>query len=239
MPKCLVLSFLMASTLTLPCRADVVVTEFPREDKPPDKGVASSRAPSKPAATRAGNPSADAAAEYLRGLRESAQKKALNDKNSALAFVVRDEVKLDFISATERRERSELGYKRLTVPKGTYGVEGHGTPKQMYFKNGKVLTARELARWIRNDPRYEPGVTVYLLACETGKGRNSFAQELADVLQTEVFAPTEKLWIQRDRGYSVNPADSAKLAAGGSVVSAATDADLPGLMKPFHPIRSK
>ena len=44
------------------------------------------------------------------------------------------------------------------------------------------MNARELAEWIRNDARYQAGMTVYLFCCETGKGDRSFAQKLANTL---------------------------------------------------------
>jgi hypothetical protein len=186
------------------CQGDVVVTEFPRQDKPASSDGASGKSSQGSAKSDAAAPSPTAAADYLRGLRESTRMALLSDKELPVPPVT-DQIKLDLVPLKERQERAQLGYKRLRVPKGTYGVEGHGSPRCMYFKTGEVLTAPELAKWIRNDTRYVRNMTVYLLACDTGKGKYSFAQELADVLQTEVYAPTERLWIHRNGTFSVDP----------------------------------
>lgn len=71
---------------------------------------------------------------------------------------------------------------------GTYTVLGHGSPTQFCghalcgTPDALDMSASELARLIYNDPIYFPGDPVKLIACETGSGRNSYAQQLADEL---------------------------------------------------------
>lgn len=154
-------------------------------------------------------------------------------KVSALTTVQRRPVALDFIPAAERASRSRRGYPPVTVPAGTYGVEGHGLPRSLFFGNGQPMTAGELATRITSDSRYQPGMTVYLMCCETGKGRRSVAQQLANVLGTEVVAPTEKLWPQQNGLFVVAP--ERKYDVSGAAPSA--DTDRLGTMKTFKPGR--
>jgi hypothetical protein len=67
------------------------------------------------------------------------------------------------------------------------------------------MSVGELASIITDDSRYQSGMTVYLMCCETGKGCRSFAQQLANALGTEVVAPTEKLWPLQNGSYIVAP----------------------------------
>jgi hypothetical protein len=79
-------------------------------------------------------------------------------------------------------------------------------------------------------------MAVYLLACATGKGRRRFAQELADILQTVVFAPTEKRWIHREGSFSVHAGTSDDPANGAPKSAGAGEAAKPGgTMKAFYP----
>lgn len=147
----------------------------------------------------------------------------------------RTEVKLDFIPNAERQKRAAKGYARLKTTEGVYGVEGHGTPTHMYCKNGQRLDAAELVQWIKNDRRYKTGMTVHLLACETGQGPHPFAQEVSDLLQATVIAPTEKLWVQRDGYYSVSGDSSVRLLGLIPIANGKADPDRPGEMKTFRP----
>ncbi|HGY9073070.1 TPA: hypothetical protein ACNTV0_005044, partial [Escherichia coli] len=47
---------------------------------------------------------------------------------------------------------------------------------------------------VRNHPKFKPGMSVRLLSCNTGKGNNSFAQQLADELGVRVYAPDQYDW---------------------------------------------
>src|SRR4051812_30549335 len=84
-------------------------------------------------------------------------------KAASLATEERSKVKLDFIPGDERTRRAHRGFPSLTAPKGAYGVEGHGSQRNIFSRDGEPMTEKELAEWIRKDERYEEGMTVYLL----------------------------------------------------------------------------
>lgn len=144
-------------------------------------------------------------------------------------------IKLDFVPVAERARRLRSGYGWLHTAKGAYGVEGYGARGHMQFRNGETMTAGELARWIRRDPRSVPGMTVYLFACETGKGHHPFAQELADALGTTVVAPTEKLWLKHGGGYTVARGKSKTLLGFIPYGEETADPQRPGVMRTFVP----
>ena len=79
-------------------------------------------------------------------------------------------------------------------PAGYYSVSGHGNPSHMVDASGNILTVIDLADKINNDPTFR-GQPIYLDACSTGKGPNSFAQQLADILGVPVKAPTAKVTV--------------------------------------------
>lgn len=147
----------------------------------------------------------------------------------------RERVKLDFIPVQERKNRTVKGYPSVSAPDGTYGVEGHGSPDSIFCRTGEPMTAEELARLIATDSRFRPGMTVYLFCCETGKGRRPFAQKLANLLGTEVVAPTEKLWPQHSGSYIV--AQERLLTSPGMIPVGIQRADVSrlGEMRTFVP----
>ena len=147
----------------------------------------------------------------------------------------RSKIKLDFIPVSERRERANRGFPSVTAPEGAYGIEGHGSPDAVFCRTGEPMTARELANWIVNDPRFRPGMTVYLLCCETGKGKRPFAQKLADTLGSEVVAPTEKLWPLQTGLYVVAQERTRKSMGVFDVGVQRADISRLGEMRTFHP----
>ena len=155
--------------------------------------------------------------------------------SSLTARSSRSKVKLDFIPVEERRNRANRGFPCVTAPSGAYGVEGHGSPDSVFCRTGEPMTAKELASWIVTDSRFRPGMTVYLLCCETGKGKHPFAQRLADALGTTVVAPTEKLWPLQTGLYVV--AEERTRKSMGFIDVGAQRADLSrlGQMRTFRP----
>ncbi len=80
------------------------------------------------------------------------------------------------------RERNNDGY---------YNILCHGDPKSVFI-NGKKLKPQELADLILQQG-YEKGEPIRLISCQTGAKPNGFAKKLAEILQTEVTAPTERI----------------------------------------------
>ena len=80
-----------------------------------------------------------------------------------------------------------------------FTIGGHGNPSLIQDADGKSLTPAELAKLIKANPKYKTGMDVALLSCETGQGKDSFAQKLADELGSgTVSAPIELLWYYSD-----------------------------------------
>lgn len=65
----------------------------------------------------------------------------------------------------------------------------HGDPQSVYDENYNKIDVKTLANEVRNHPKFKPGMSVRLLSCNTGKGNNSYAQQLADELGVRVYAP--------------------------------------------------
>ena len=79
-----------------------------------------------------------------------------------------------------------------------YIVAGHGSPNSISDAKGNKMTAKEIADIIKSDPAYDPSMTVWLYSCETGdtsKVSEPIAQEIANELETELFAPNKYLHI--------------------------------------------
>ena len=70
----------------------------------------------------------------------------------------------------------------------------HGDPQSVYDENYNKIDVKTLANEVRNHPKFKPGMSVRLLSCNTGKGNNSFAQQLADELGVRVYAPDQYDW---------------------------------------------
>lgn len=64
--------------------------------------------------------------------------------------------------------------------------------------DGTVLTAKDVADMIKNHEDYKDGMTVELLSCNVGAGKNSFAQQVANELKTTVKASDKYVWYFSD-----------------------------------------
>jgi RHS repeat-associated protein len=88
-------------------------------------------------------------------------------------------------------DQTLYGYANNWNPSGYYSVAGHGD----YYPNGDFagtlagLTPQQLAQLIQKDPNWKKQPIV-IRGCGAGKGGNkSFAQQLANILNTQVTAP--------------------------------------------------
>ncbi len=80
---------------------------------------------------------------------------------------------------------------------GYYDVVAHGTINAIEIThNGQhiLINHRTAAHLIRNSCSYN-GQAIRLLSCNTGAINNGFAQNLANKLNVEVYAPTNYLWV--------------------------------------------
>ncbi len=88
---------------------------------------------------------------------------------------------------------------------GNYDVIAHGTQNGIQIThNGQkiIVDSRTAARLIQNSNGYN-GQGIRLLSCNTGALDNGFAQNLADKLNVEVYAPSNYLWSTPNGNYFV------------------------------------
>ncbi|EGE8409790.1 RHS repeat protein, partial [Escherichia coli] len=86
----------------------------------------------------------------------------------------------------------------INIP-GVFTIGGHGTPTSIESATRSIMTAKDIAYLIKFDGNYKDGMTVWLFSCNTGKGQNSFASQLAKELHTNVIGP-DTLWTWWGRG---------------------------------------
>lgn len=91
------------------------------------------------------------------------------------------------------------------IPKkeGYYDIVMHGTPKTVEFF-GERTDVKTIAEILRKREDYT-GTPVRLLSCSTGKGKDCFAQRLANELKVDVEAPDDIIWARSDRKYTIGP----------------------------------
>ena len=84
---------------------------------------------------------------------------------------------------------------RENFPEGDFLVGAHGNSSIVATNgpNQNLFTPRQLAELIKQHPQYSEGKPVTLVACQTGKGDNSFAQKLANELKAPVRGATENV----------------------------------------------
>lgn len=88
---------------------------------------------------------------------------------------------------------------RMVTPlENCFDIAVHGTPTAVGFGTTKVnMSPRLLANYILHSEGYR-GQNIRLLSCSTGKSMNGeycFAEELANILNVEVYAPNDTLYI--------------------------------------------
>lgn len=135
--------------------------------------------------------------------------------------------KLYFIYMSRRKDIDE---------KGEYDVVAHGNPKKIYVThNGKdiEINSRIAAKLIKSRDDYNKNKrqSIRLLSCNTGKGKNSFAQNLANKMGVTVYAPTKMIWAWPNGTHGVYGAKKNNI----------NEPDLKdkGYMKAFYPRRGK
>lgn len=105
---------------------------------------------------------------------------------------------------------------------------GHGNPNTFVDQYGQPIPPKALANKIKSDPNYKPGTPVDLLSCETGKGKNPYAQDLARELGAQVNAPDAYEWYYPSGKTITAPAKGGNIKNG-------PDVNNPGTMIPFKP----
>ena len=129
-------------------------------------------------------------------VRSNAQKMKPLEKNgesstiklSINLFDKEDPLYLDALSIEE-----ELGFEDICL---------HGSPSSVQKKINGMLTnmnASEFAQYLKEETDYDGG-DIRLASCETGKGDNSFAQQLSKELGVRVKAPDSDVYYAPDEG---------------------------------------
>lgn len=91
-------------------------------------------------------------------------------------------------------------------PEGRHDFVAHGTIKEVQVNHqGKdvLINSKIAAKLLLNRKDYKKGQPIRLLSCETGKGSNSFAQNLANKLGVTVYAPSDYIWATKSGGHFI------------------------------------
>lgn len=112
---------------------------------------------------------------------------------------------------------------------GTLKVYGHydeysGTFKDSRSGENERLQPIEMALEILESGLWEPGMPIELHSCNSARGDSSPAEEIAELLQTEVSGTTDYLWLYRNGKHSIN---------GKTWFSGSQDLASPGEWKSF------
>lgn len=99
---------------------------------------------------------------------------------------------------------------------GILTVYAHGSSRVVndfswFSKYGDKIGPEELAKKIIDSGKLQPGMPVWLKACNTGSDKNGFAQKLSNALNSTVLAPNNYVWF--DGNGSLGPAGMS----GGSM----------------------
>ena len=91
--------------------------------------------------------------------------------------------------------------KKITPLNGYEDIICHGDSIGLVYRDadGKEtnVSAKEFVAILKQDPNYKGG-NIRLVSCETGAGEKSVAQYIANTLNVEVLAPTEKVFVDSD-----------------------------------------
>lgn len=95
--------------------------------------------------------------------------------------------------------------KSIIPEQGYYDIVAHGTPNTAQLF-GVDVTPEILANILKHREDYKKGLSIRLISCKTGiidsRGL-CFAQRLADILDVDVKAPTETIWVFPSGRFSV------------------------------------
>jgi len=93
-------------------------------------------------------------------------------------------------------------------PGGVFDIVAHGATSAIQIElNGKVqlMDARFISRMMKHNQKYGKKQPIRLLSCLTGREANGFAQNLANKLNTTVYAPTDLVWAYPSGRHFVAP----------------------------------
>ena len=148
--------------------------------------------------------------------------------NNPLRYIDPDGLKVN-MNLVEKNSMTYASFQNTPSIKGKFIIGAHGNASEIVDSKGNPITPRGLAKMIKEHPDYKAGMTVRLLACNTGSKPKSgdvpFAQKLADALGVNVEAPNNFLWVLPSGNYGVAPRSWLPLGPGSS----------PGVLYSFEP----
>ncbi len=101
-----------------------------------------------------------------------------------------------------------IGRRKDVDPNGQFDIVGHGSPVSIQVKINGVqwqLDARTISRMLSHSESYKRKQPIRLLSCLTGAKADGFAQNLANKLNTIVYAPTDIVWAYSNGRHIVAP----------------------------------
>ena len=87
---------------------------------------------------------------------------------------------------------------------GIFSIGAHGSSDFILNMSNKPIDSLDLAGIIVNYNAFKSSKAVQLWSCNTGKGDNSFAQKLADIIGEPVIAPDGFLSVLPNGTYHIN-----------------------------------
>jgi hypothetical protein len=97
--------------------------------------------------------------------------------------------------------------KWIKPKEGYTDIVIHGTPDHVELKSGSSwikINHRVLVQMYKRDKSFSDN-PIRLIACETGKNIDGFAQNLANKLGCEVMAPSDVVWIHPSGKITIGP----------------------------------
>ena len=164
-----------------------------------DRQIAEMNALPEPA-EKASEPSQQENFSTLNSVQENSEKTVDNSENSSIIEAGKESKTADkdmlilssmFVNPNEKLYR----YADKIKPLENYSdIVCHGTPNSLLIKgfNGEEweIPPKEVAERIHNSQEF-CGKPIRLISCQTGADSNGIAQQIADILQVDVMAPTE------------------------------------------------
>ena len=101
-----------------------------------------------------------------------------------------------------------INQKDIDDPVGQITINGHGSPQSMLDQragvSGKRVNPADLAQEIMKREDFKDTKRVVLYSCNTGRGENSFAEQLSKLLGKPVYGANRFLNLKRNRKYEID-----------------------------------
>lgn len=103
-----------------------------------------------------------------------------------------------YIPNSQQAERRSKGLKPPQGKAGEFCIQAHGDSfGGMEDKNGLPISPKQLCKVLKDrdrGPGYQSGQPIRLFICNAGRGDGWFPQQLADLMNVTVYAPTTAGW---------------------------------------------